>query len=73
MGSFYYWTQTGVLTGHSVATVDFNWSPLLISVSARRFDAVLHKRKNLPMTARKERGSLKAQHNQRLTWMSLSL
>ena len=28
-----YWTQVGVLTGHSAATVDFNWIPSRISVS----------------------------------------
>ena len=28
-----YWTQVGVLTGHSVSTVDFNWSSSYISVS----------------------------------------
>ena len=28
-----YWTQVGVLTGHSAATGDFNWSPSHISVS----------------------------------------
>ena len=28
-----YWTQVGVLTGHSAATADFNWSSSLISVS----------------------------------------
>ena len=27
-----YWTQVGVLTGHSAATADFNWSPSHISV-----------------------------------------
>ena len=28
-----YWTQVGVLIGHSAATADFNWSPSHISVS----------------------------------------
>ena len=28
-----YWTKVGVLTGHSAATADFNWSPSHISVS----------------------------------------
>ena len=28
-----YWTQVGVLTGHSAATAHFNWSPSHISVS----------------------------------------
>ena len=28
-----YWTQVGVLTGHSASTVDFNWSLSYISVS----------------------------------------
>ena len=28
-----YWTQVGVLTGHSVSTADFNWSSSYISVS----------------------------------------
>ena len=28
-----YWTEVGVLTGHSAATADFNWSPSQISVS----------------------------------------
>ena len=28
-----YWTQVGVLIGHSAATAVFNWSPLHISVS----------------------------------------
>ena len=28
-----YWTQVGVLTGHSAATADFNWSPSHVSVS----------------------------------------
>ena len=27
-----YWIQAGVLTGHSAATADFNWSPLHVSV-----------------------------------------
>ena len=37
-----YWTQVGVLTGHSAATADFHWSPLHISVSVRCFDLVFH-------------------------------
>ena len=28
-----YWTQVGVLTGHSASTADFNWSSSYISVS----------------------------------------
>ena len=28
-----YWTQVGVLTGHSASTADFNWSSIHISVS----------------------------------------
>ena len=28
-----YWTPVGVITGHSAATADFNWSPSHISVS----------------------------------------
>ena len=27
-----YWTQVGVLTGHSAATADFNWNPSHVSV-----------------------------------------
>ena len=40
-----YWTQVGVLTGHSAATADFNWSPLHISVSVRCFGVVFLRRK----------------------------
>ena len=28
-----YWTQVGVLTGHSASTADFNWSSSHVSVS----------------------------------------
>ena len=28
-----YWTQVGVLTGHSASTADFNWSACYFSVS----------------------------------------
>ena len=28
-----YWTQMGVLTGHSASTADFNWSASFIAVS----------------------------------------
>ena len=36
-----YWTQVGVLTGHSTATADFNWSPSHISVSMKGYNAVI--------------------------------
>ena len=32
-----YWTQVGVLTGHSVSTADFNWSSSYISVRIRAY------------------------------------
>ena len=51
-----YWTQVGVVTGHSAATVEFNWIPSHMLVSVRYFDIVFQSRKKLPMTARKERG-----------------
>ena len=37
-----YWTQVGVLTGHSAATADFNWSPSHISVSMKGFNVVIY-------------------------------
>ena len=37
-----YWTQVGVLTGHSAATADFIWSPSHISVSVKGFRVVVH-------------------------------
>ena len=41
----HYWTQVGVLTGHSAATTDFNWSPSHISVSMDCFDVLFQRRK----------------------------
>ena len=37
-----YWTQVGVLTRHSAANADFNWSPSHISVSMNGFRVVVH-------------------------------
>ena len=42
-----YWTQVCVLTGHSAATADFNWSPSHISVSMMRFIVVVYVEKIL--------------------------
>ena len=41
-----YWTQVGVLTGHSTATADFNWGPSHISVSMKGFNAVIYYEEN---------------------------
>ena len=41
-----YWTQVGVLTGHSAATADFNWSPSHISVSMTNFSIVVYHDEN---------------------------
>ena len=41
-----YWTQVGVLTGHSAATADFNWSPSHISVSMTYFSIVVYHDEN---------------------------
>ena len=41
-----YWTQVGMLTGHSAATADFNWNPSHISVSMRCFVVVFCRGKN---------------------------
>ena len=41
-----YWTQVGVLKGHSAATVDFNGSRLHISLGVRRLDVVMHRKKS---------------------------
>ena len=41
-----YWTRVGVLTGHSAATADFNWSLSHISVSMKGFRVVVHCEEN---------------------------
>ena len=51
-----YWTQVGVLTGHSAATADFNWSPSHISVSMVWFDVVLHREENTNDSRKGEKG-----------------
>ena len=61
-----YWTPVGVLTGHSAATADFNWSPSHISVSMLRFIVAVYVKKIL-MAIRKESSVNKGQHNQMLT------
>ena len=38
-----YWTQVGVLTGHSASTADFNWSSSYISVSIWAYFCYGHK------------------------------
>ena len=40
------WIQVGVLTEHSAATADFNWSPPHISVSMECFDEVVYCQEN---------------------------
>ena len=37
-----YWTQVGVLTGHSAATADFNWSPSHVSVGMAWFSMMVY-------------------------------
>ena len=61
-----YWTQVGVLTGHSAAIADFNWSPSDISVSTKRFIVVVCVKK-IPMAIGKESSVNKGQHNHKLT------
>ena len=61
-----YWTQVGVLTGHSAATADFNWSPSHISISMMRFVVVVYVKKIL-MAIGKESSVNKGQHNRKLT------
>ena len=61
-----YWTEVGVLTGHSAATADFNWSPSHISVSMMRFAIVVYVKKIL-MAIGKESSVNKGQHNLKLT------
>ena len=61
-----YWTQVGVLTGHSAATADFNWSPSHISISMMRFVVVVYVKKLL-MAIGKESSVNKGQHNRKLT------
>ena len=38
-----HWTQIGVVTVHSAATADFNWSPSDISVSMTWFVVLVHR------------------------------
>ena len=61
-----YWTQVGVLTGHSAATADFNWSPSHISVSMMQFIVVVYVKKIL-VAIRKESSVNKGQHNHNMT------
>ena len=61
-----YWTQVGVLTGHSAATADFNWSPSHISVSMKQFIVVVYVKKLL-MAIGRENSVNKGQHNHKLT------
>ena len=61
-----YWTQVGVLTEHSAATADFNWSPSQISVSVSCFGVIFRWRK---ITNDSGNGgwSKKVKHSQSLT------
>ena len=61
-----YWTQVGVLTGHSAATADFKWSPSHISVSVMRFIVVVYV-KIILMAIGKESSVNKGQHYHKLT------
>ena len=61
-----YWTQVGVLTGHSAATADFNWSRSHISVSMMRFVVVVYVKKSL-VAIGEESSVNEGQHNHNMT------